>query len=479
MRLYRPHSFFALLLTGFFVVSLPLLTALYSSVKILDGLMLQSIVAVYRSVDMVTSSRGITELIQDEERKARVYNVLGEPAQLLEVNETHQDIEKALELLVPFNSDEQLVQLIEELKFKENYIIAVLNSVADDPEQTKKEQEQVLSLYQDLTKLANSIVRSSNHLMINEVEALKLKVNQDKEKLMWQTSGLISSTIILIIVFMALISKPIRQINKGIERLGDGNFTIPVNVLWPKDLHDLGQKLDWLRKRLAKLDKEKNKLISHISHDLKTPLTSIKEGASLLHDELVGPINNEQKNIVEILDKNCIKLQKLIENILNFNRAQARETPFEKSKIKLDKLIEEVVADHRNSILARNIKLDVQLGAMEVYGNQKQLKTVFDNLVSNAVKFTPEEGIIRINLKIDGKLAACLVEDSGPGIDEEDRSRIFSPFFQGKGSEKAVVKGSGLGLSISKEYVQNHDGTIRLLNGKKGAHFLVTLPLSG
>jgi len=199
----------------------------------------------------------------------------------------------------------------------------------------------------------------------------------------------------------------------------------------------------------------------------------------LLHDELVGPINNDQKNIVEILDKNCIKLQKLIENILNFNRAQARDTPFEKSKIKLDKLIEEVVADHRNSILARNIKLDVQLGAMEVYGNQKQLKTVFDNLVSNAVKFTPEEGIIRINLKIDGKLAACLVEDSGPGIDEEDRSRIFSPFFQGKGSEKAVVKGSGLGLSISKEYVQNHDGTIRLLNGKKGAHFLVTLPLSG
>jgi two-component system sensor histidine kinase GlrK len=447
-------------------------------VQILDGLMLQSIVAVFRSVDMVTSSREITELIQDEERKARVYNVLNEPAQLKEVNKTHEDIEKALENLIPFNSDKELVQLIQELQFKENYIVAVLNNVDGDPEQIKNEQEQVLTLYQDLTEVANSIVRSSNHLMISEVEALKLKVNQDKEKLMWQTSGLIASTIILIIVFMALISKPIRQINKGIERLGDGNFTDPVNVLWPKDLQDLGQRLDWLRKRLAKLDKEKIKLVAHISHDLKTPLASIKEGASLLRDELLGPINNDQKEIVAILDKNCSKLQALIENILSFNMAQARDTSYEKNRVKLDELIERVVADHRNSILTGNIKLEVHLDDLEVNGNRKQLKTVFDNIVSNAVKFTPENGIIRISLKKDGKLAACLIEDSGPGIDEEDRARIFSPFFQGKGSQKAVLKGSGLGLAITKEYVQNHEGTIRLLTGKKGARFLVTLPLS-
>ena len=479
MKLYRPHSFFALLLTAFFFVSLPLITALYSSVQTLDGLMLQSIVAVYRSVDMVTSSRKVVELLQDEERKARVYNVLGEPAQLFEVNKTHQDIEKALEDLIPFNSDEQLPQLIENLKFKENHIITVLNSAAGDPEQIKIRQEQVLSLYQDLSKLANSIVRSSNQLMIDEVEALKLKVNQDKEKLIWQTSGLLSFTVLLIIVFMFLLSKPIRQINKGIERLGDGNFTTPIDVSGPKDLQNLGNKLDWLRKRLTKLDKEKIKLVAHISHDLKTPLASIKEGAGLLRDELVGPMNYDQKEVVGILDKNCSKLQKLIENILNFNMAQARDIPYEKKQLKLDELIGEVAADHRNSIRTRNIKIDVQLDSMKVFGNRKQLKTVFDNLISNAVKFTPDKGIISINLKKEGKHALCLVKDSGPGIDEGDRSLIFSPFFQGKGAEKAVVKGSGLGLAISKEYVQNHDGTIRLLPGTKGARFLVTLPLSG
>lgn len=479
MRLYRPHSFFALLLTGFFFVSLPLLTALYSSVQILDGLMLQSIVAVYRSVDMVTTTRKIAELLQDEERKARVFNVLGEPAQLLEMNETHQEIVKALEYLIPFNSDKELEQLIKELKLKENYIITVLNSVADDPDMNKNKQEEVLSIYQDLSKLSVSIVKSSHQLMIDEVRALKQKVNKDKEKLIWQTSGLISFTILFIIIFMALISKPIRQINKGIERLGDGDFETPVDVSWPRDLKALGRQLDWLRKRLAKLDKEKIKLIAHISHDLKTPLSSIKEGASLLHDELVGPMNNDQKEIVGILDKNCSKLQKLIENIVNFNLAQARDIPYEKHPLKLDGLISEVVADHRNSILARNIQLDVQLVPIEVNGNEEQLKTVFDNLISNAVKFSPDEGTIRIKLKKDGKRASCLVEDSGPGIAEEDRLRIFSPFFQGKGSEKAVIKGSGLGLAISKEYVHNHNGSLRLLNGKKGARFLVTLQISG
>lgn len=478
MRLYRPHSFFELLLLGFFFVSLPLLTALYSSVQTLDGLLLQSNVAVFHSVDMVTSSRQLVELLQDEERKARVYNVLGEPPQLQEVNKTHEDIDQALKYLLSFKSDGELPQLINELKFKENHIIAVLNSTEGEPEEIKELQEEALALYKDISRLAVAIVKSSNQSMIDEVEALKLKVNRDKEKLIWQTSGLLSFTVLLIILFMTLISKPIRQINSGIERLGDGNFTTPVDVSGPKDLQDVGKKLDWLRKRLTKLDKEKIKLIAHISHDLKTPLASIKEGAGLLRDELVGPINDGQKEIIAILDKNCSKLQKLIENILHFNMAQARETPTEKMPLLLDKIISEVIADHRNSILLRHISLEIKLAPEVTFsGNEKQLKTVFDNLIANAVKFTPDNGTVRIKLKTHGKVAHFLIEDSGPGIDEEDRAQIFSPFFQGKGAVKSVVKGSGLGLAISKEYVQNHNGSIRLLSGGKGARFLVTLPL--
>jgi len=105
-----------------------------------------------------------------------------------------------------------------------------------------------------------------------------------------------------------------------------------------------------------------------------------------------------------------------------------------------------------------------------------QLKTVFDNLISNAVKFSPDNGKIRIRLKSDGKFASLFVEHNEIDIKPEERSRIFSPFFRGKGAEKSVIKGSGLGLALSRGYVQNHGETIRLLSGGKGTHFFVTLP---
>lgn len=480
MRFYRPHSFFSLLLISFFFVCMPLLAALYSSVQTLDGLVQQSVSTVYSSVERVNRSRKVVELLQNQERMARLYNVLGEPAQIKEVNRTHLEIENALESLSPSsaNGDDQLSRLIEELASRENYIVIVLNRFSSGPEKLKTEKQEVLSQYQDIGALTAGLLKLSNQMMIDEVDGLKLKVDQDKYKLVWQTSGLILFTVLASVLFISLIFRPIRQIDKGIESLGEGDFQTPILVSGPRDLENLGMKLDWLRKRLAKLDREKVKLIAHISHDLKTPLASIKEGAGLLRDELVGALNNQQKDVVGILNKNCSRLQSLIEDILNFNMAQAREIPLQKDFIHLDQLIEEVVADHRNSILARNIKLDVQLVSVDFYGNRNQLKTVFDNLVSNAVKFTPDQGLIRIVLKTDGKIAACLVEDSGDGIDEEERAQIFSPFFQGKRAEKSVIKGSGLGLAISKEYIQNHGGTIRLMPSKKGARFAVTLPLA-
>ncbi|MCF6187596.1 MAG: ATP-binding protein, partial [Desulfobulbaceae bacterium] len=164
--------------------------------------------------------------------------------------------------------------------------------------------------------------------------------------------------------------------------------------------------------------------------------------------------------------------------ILDFNMSQARKSPAKLQELHLDEIIKTVVSDHKNAMLARRITLDMELSSITIRGDSAQLKTVFDNLLANAVKFTPDEGSIRVRLKKEDRKAVFLVEDSGVGIDKEDRSRIFSPFFQGKEAKKAIVKGSGLGLAIAKEYVQNHEGGIRLLSSKTGARFSVTLPIA-
>ena len=478
MRFYRPRTFFSLLLFAFFFVCMPLLAALYSSVQVLDDLTNQSVTTVFNSVERGNRSQKLVALFQDEERMARLFNVLGEPAQLKDVNRIHLDIANELKYFSPSDSNEQLAQLIEDLTSRENIIVTVLNRFTGGPEKLKNEKQNILSLYKDIGRLATTLLTLNNQLMFDEVQNLRMEMNREKEKLVWQTSGLIFFAALVSILFILLISKPIRQIDRSIESLGEGNFQTPISISGPKDLESLGMKLDWLRKRLAELDKEKVKLIAHISHDLKTPLASIKEGAGLLRDELVGPMNIQQKDVVGILDKNCSRLQTLIENILNFNIAQARKDPILKSIIRLDNLIHEAVADHRNSTLARKIKLDIQLVSVAIYGNQKQLKTVFDNLISNAVKFTPDQGFIRILLKNEGKTTTCLVEDNGDGIKEEERGHIFSPFFQGEKAGKSIIQGSGLGLAMSREYIQSHGGTIRLLRSKEGACFAVTLPLT-
>ena len=477
MQLYRPRSFSTLLLTGFLFVVLPLLTALFSSVRILDGLLKQSALAVYSSVDRTRSIRRIADLLRDEERKARLYNVLGEPSQLDAVNRVHQELEKAFSHLLVTGNDRNMTKLLLKVEAENNYIIAVLNSPAGSPMQRKSELIRVLDRYQDVDVLTTKLTAVSNQVISDEVALLREKVSQGKKTLAWQTSGLIGFSIIFLVLFLTLILRPIRQMDRGIESLGNGDFTTPVKVSGPRDLEALGERLDWLRRRLAELDREKIKMIAHISHELKTPLSSIKEGAGLLRDEVVGPMNPSQKDVVAILDKNSDKLQTLIENILDFNMSQARKAPAKMQDLRFDDIIRSVADDHKNSMLARKVTLYLQLAEITLNGDVDQLKTVVDNLLSNAIKFTPDEGAVRIELKQVAHKAVFTIEDTGVGIDREDRSRIFSPFFQGKEAKKAVVKGSGLGLAIAKEYVQNHGGTIRLLSSDAGARFSVILPM--
>jgi len=251
LKIYRPQSFFSLLITGFVFVSMPLLTALYSSVHILDTIVRQSSMAVYRSVDRATDSRNLVDLIHDQERKARLFNVLGDPQHLREVREVHQSIEHLLHRLEDLDFDRRIQYTLERVRALENHIVAVLLSGHGDPLQRKKEQARVLERYSELNALAYDIEESSANLMLQEVQRLKDDVARGKQNLAWQTTGLIVFSVLLIIVFVFLIAKPISQIDRAIERLGSGDFKTPISVAGPRDLELVGRKLDWLRKRLA------------------------------------------------------------------------------------------------------------------------------------------------------------------------------------------------------------------------------------
>jgi two-component system sensor histidine kinase GlrK len=229
---------------------------------------------------------------------------------------------------------------------------------------------------------------------------------------------------------------------------------------------------------LLELEQEKTKFLQQVSHELKTPLTAIRESAELMNEQVVGNLNSQQHEIVDILRDNSIKLQKLIENLLNYSILRSRAFAITYQRVAMKDLIEDVLEDHKVALMSRNVHLHKSLNAVSMNGDREKLRILMDNLVSNAIKYSPDDSPLWIKLFARENQAFIEVADSGPGIPDADHDRVFEAFYQGAPADKGRVSGTGLGLSIAKEYAHAHGGDITVLKWKDaGACLQVVLPL--
>jgi two-component system sensor histidine kinase GlrK len=322
------------------------------------------------------------------------------------------------------------------------------------------------------------IYEESQELIVKEANAMQQATHQARKILAWLPLALVLVTALIMALFAALIAKPIRQIAQCINRLGEGDYQKPIRVGGPRDLEFLGCRLDWLRVRLGEVEKDKSKFVAHVSHELKTPLSSIREGSELLAEEAVGPLSEQQREVVGILRRNGLQLQKLIDNLLGYSRVQANILPYHRNQFDFGHLVKVVLADHRAMIMKKELQLKLDLSTLNIWGDSERLGIVIDNLLSNAVKFTPPGGDILVRVFEQGDQAILEVCDSGPGIPEMEQKKIYSPFYQGDTPYVGPVKGTGLGLAIVKEYVREHGGHLEQTNSSLGgACFQVLLPL--
>jgi two-component system sensor histidine kinase GlrK len=237
----------------------------------------------------------------------------------------------------------------------------------------------------------------------------------------------------------------------------------------------LGEQLDWLRERLVALEAQKTRFLQHISHELKTPLTALREGSDLLSSGVVGNLNAEQREIARILQENSIALRKLIEGLLNYSAVHAQASFLDAKIVPLRDVVRRAVNDRKLAIVAKAIRIELNCENVAAYCDEEKIRVILDNLLSNAVKYSPEMGLVSIKLYKQRGDAVFEVLDEGPGIPPADRERIFEAFWRGVEAPAAAVKGSGLGLSIVKEYVALHRGSIEVLEGP-GAHFRIRIP---
>jgi two-component system sensor histidine kinase GlrK len=260
--------------------------------------------------------------------------------------------------------------------------------------------------------------------------------------------------------------------------MGDGELLKPVKVVGPHDLVNLGRRLDWLRLRLLELEQQKNKFLQRISHELKTPLTALREGSELLADEVVGKLTEQQREVCTILRHKSVQLQRLIENLLNYSATEFHRALPRPELIDLSAILTKVVAEQKLALRARGLRCKYEGTPIQLEADPEMLRVIFDNLLSNAIKFSPQGGAIIISGAVRVPHAIIEVADQGPGVGDADMHRIFDAFYEGQAPAESPVKGSGLGLAICRDYVNAHHGRIEVVPGvASGALFRVTLPL--
>ena len=230
--------------------------------------------------------------------------------------------------------------------------------------------------------------------------------------------------------------------------------------------------------RLLELAQEKNKFLRHMSHELKTPLANIREGTELLLDGSVGELQPPQREVTDILRANGLKLQQLIENLLSFSAWQTKSEVLTLAEFPLRAQVISVAKAQRLALKAAHIQLKLEVEDINVNADQDKIRTVIDNLLSNAIKFTPRDGLITIRAQRTPSSFMLEVGDTGPGIPPEEGSRIFDAFFQGRREQGGQVAGTGIGLSVVRECVQAHNGSVELVESDEfpGAHFRIQIP---
>ncbi len=476
LRNVQPPSLRILVAFGFLLVIIPLLIALFSAIYSVDRLTKVSRITVYRAVRVTRESQILLEKLTTMERSARQYLVLEDPIFFEAYEESHDEFVVLIHDLMNLVGQDQLWRLMKQLAAEEIELFRDMTAPGKDMARLDRVSER----FKFLNNLVHELGDKGALLVRKEVGQLDNSYEGVKKRILAQSSVLLPISIFLIFIFVYLIIRPIRQLDRAIRGLGGGDFDSTIHVYGTQDFEYLGGRLNWLRQRLKQLEENKQRFLRNVSHELKTPLATINEGVGLLADEVVGELNAEQKDIVHILNTSSTKLERLIEGLLKFSQLQSETEDFTRQRVDLDNVVNTIVKEYQINLRANDIKLILRVEPVQIYGMADKCRIMLDNLLSNAVKYSSRGGQIRISLYESGDQICLDIEDDGPGIDQEERKKIFDLFYQGRATRDAGVKGSGVGLAIVNECVAAHNGKIEVLepkSGKSGAFFRVLFPL--
>ena len=471
---YSPNSFLKLILLGFALIGLPLISVLIYSVVSIDQLADHSRKTVYQAAQIAHGSRVLVDEIATMERSVQQTLILADVSLLEGYFHAHKNFEGTVASLFELSPRTEQKQSLQRLQLSESAIFHKISAVRQTPEELRG----LTGGFTPLLDSAQTFSTAGYALIELKVSEMQAMTEHAHSIVKWQLLALIPVMILLAFTFSVIVARPIRQIDEAIRNMGQGDLSQVIRVDGPKDLKYLGKRLDWMRRRFLELEEQKIRFLQHVSHELKTPLTAMREGADLLAEGVVGKLTEKQQQVANILHSNSKQLQKRIEDLLNYSALQTEKFTLVKQRANLAVIVSAVLQDHNLATMNKGLKIDLACPELTLDCDELKIRTIVDNLLSNAVKFSPPDGCIKIRASKVGESIQLDVTDAGAGVDETDGDKVFEPFYQGRRVPGSPIRGTGLGLAIAREYALTHGGNIELVQQTAaGAHFRLTLTI--
>lgn len=455
-RRWRPRSLLQLVLLAFIAVMLPLAVLVYQAGQALyelSGLAEQS---ARQAVEETRRARTIASLALSLERSARQYAVVEEPSLLSMFDEqlaSYRGLLSQHHQLLPDDPDVTA-------------LVAYLGGLADMSALPLEEFAEQLGQFSRMAQHIEPMRRATNALIDQRLDSIHAEALAVRELLWWQALALVSASLLLMILFTRLIIRPVSHLEKRILSIGGSQATPQRPIQVPSELARLDERLDWLASRLHELEEEKRQFLRHMSHELKTPLASVREGASLLADGVAGDMTASQREVLELIDASGSELQRLIEQLLDYNVLQ-QDRSQEAMRLDIATLAREVLAKHRLALQSKGMRVTLFDGPLYWNVVPKATATIVDNLISNAVAYGEDGGELEIRASCPQGALHIEVANSGDAIADSDREKLFTPFYQGQARRKGALKGSGIGLSVAADCARLQQGSLELVDDER------------
>ncbi|MDR3281101.1 MAG: HAMP domain-containing histidine kinase [Synergistaceae bacterium] len=259
------------------------------------------------------------------------------------------------------------------------------------------------------------------------------------------------------------------------DRIARGDFDVFIQTGKYGHVNELIEKINKMASELGSMEHLRREFISNVSHEIQSPLTSIRGFAELLKND---DLSSERKNhYLDVIETESLRLSTLSDNLLKLSALDTGRDSLSPQEYRLDRQIENIALTMEPQWRAKNLQVEAELDKLSISGNPDMLSQVWINLLHNAVKFTEPGGKILIVLSDAGENICCRVSDTGVGISADDAPHVFERFYKADKARDRALGGNGLGLSIARKIVELHGGRIELESSPgEGSTFSVHLP---